>query len=302
VEDSKSTPNNTEYNRKLMLLSCQKSELITVADLIKKGVDPNYIDNNGQLALQVAIENQNLLLLRLLLRSPLIDVNIRFSSAQCTPLIFASKQKHAARLDMVKVICQSNTNLDVNALDKNGRSALTYGSFYGDYDLVKYLIDAGAAVNPHISNINSISPLIFAKRYNHARVITLLLQHGAQDIDSGGSLSQSTSSSGPARPKDDWMEVPTSQSTSSSPNSSLLSSVDISELIKTNPIPGNVASRVQKYRTSPAPPPRHPSNTKPPLPAVSLASTLEERPSNTKNDQNKRRNVSHTLHLVVDED
>jgi len=89
-----------------------------VGDLIKKGVDPNYIDRgSGQVPIQIAIESQNLNLLRLLLRSPLIDVNIRFSDVLCTPLIFAAKQKNGLRFDMVKILIQprdSGSKVDIN--------------------------------------------------------------------------------------------------------------------------------------------------------------------------------------------
>jgi len=34
---------SSEYNKKLLLLSAKKADLSAVGDLIKKGVDPNYI-------------------------------------------------------------------------------------------------------------------------------------------------------------------------------------------------------------------------------------------------------------------
>jgi len=116
------------------------------------------------------------------MKSPLMDPYIRFSDVQCTPLIYAAKQKSDSRVDFVRVLLQA-PNIDVNALDRNGRSALTYACFYGDYDLVKTLLDSNASQSLKNVDSNYISPLVFAKRYNHTLVVTLLIQYGAEDID-----------------------------------------------------------------------------------------------------------------------
>jgi len=159
---------------------------------------------------------------------------------------------------------------------------------------VKTLIDAGAAVNPQISN--SIPPLVFAKRYNHSKVVTLLLQNGAMDTDSP--IIPSLAVSLKSTRDDDFGDLPSPKTPSSLQSSSQLADEDISSLIKTNPLPGNLSNRSLKYRTSPAPPPRANNTPKPYVPT--LASTLNE--NRSPESQPKKRNISHTLHLVIDED
>jgi ankyrin repeat protein len=238
----KLSPNrtSTDYNKKLMLLSSQKADLPTVADLIKKGVDPNYIDRFGQLPIQVAIENQNLLLLRLLLKSPLLDINIRFGDVQCTPIIFAAKQKQGPRLEIIKTLIQSS--VDVNTVDKNGRSALTYACFFGDYDLVKTLLDADASVNNNSDNPNSVSPIVFAKRHNHISVVNLLLQYGAVDMDIAPVPLTKSHSVKLSVTETHELKIRTSKSKPKIPASSA----------QTSPINQSLSPRASKYRTSPA--------------------------------------------------
>eukprot|EP01124_Arcella_intermedia_P009625 TRINITY_DN16292_c0_g1_i1.p1 TRINITY_DN16292_c0_g1~~TRINITY_DN16292_c0_g1_i1.p1 ORF type:complete len:1859 (+),score=529.61 TRINITY_DN16292_c0_g1_i1:234-5579(+) len=181
---------SSEYNKKLFLLNVRKSDLLGVAELIKKGVDPNYIERTtGHTSLQIAIENQNINMLRLLMKSPLLNVNIQFGEVLCTPLIFICKQK-TGRVEMARILLHPRdvgSKVDVNVLDKNTRSALTYAAFYGDYDLVKLLIDCTANVNPSMDSANTETPLFYARRKGHNKVIDLLLENGAAERESKSS-------------------------------------------------------------------------------------------------------------------
>jgi len=193
----------------------------------------------------------------------LIDVNICFSDVLCTPLIFAAKQKNGLRFDMVKILIQprdSGSKVDINAADKNGRTALTYASFFGDYESVKILIESNANVNMNLENSNlnkkPESPLFYAKLYGHQKVVSLLLQNGAIDkevpILSKTKSPNLLSHSAPIVSEQD-LTVPPQKDRSSFTLISKDSMGYISSSVPKNP----------KYRTSPSPRIKNPTRSGP---------------------------------------
>ena len=67
----------------------------------------------------------------------------------------------------------------VDYRNKYGETALGYAAWFGQYDTAKMLIQRGADVNDHITNLDLRTPLHSAAYEGHVNVVELLLDHGA---------------------------------------------------------------------------------------------------------------------------
>jgi ankyrin repeat protein len=67
----------------------------------------------------------------------------------------------------------------VNAYAEDGFQALGLASFFGHYDVVEYLIKAGAPVNSVSRNGLKAAPIQSAAAAGYERIVELLLKHGA---------------------------------------------------------------------------------------------------------------------------
>jgi ankyrin repeat protein len=67
----------------------------------------------------------------------------------------------------------------VNAYAEDGFQALGLAAFFGHYDVVEYLVKAGAPVNSVSRNELKAAPIQSAAAAGYERVVELLLKHGA---------------------------------------------------------------------------------------------------------------------------
>lgn len=67
----------------------------------------------------------------------------------------------------------------VNTYAEDGFQALGLASYFGHYDVVEYLLKAGAPVNTTSRNPLSAAPVQSAAAAGHERIVDLLLKHGA---------------------------------------------------------------------------------------------------------------------------
>jgi len=87
-----------------------------------------------------------------------IDLNQRYIN-DCTLLMFVAKR---APLFPLKLLLDHRYNLELNAVDSNGRSALHYAVMEGHVENVKLLTEANADV--HLGDTTGATPLQTAKR------------------------------------------------------------------------------------------------------------------------------------------
>lgn len=170
-------------------------------------------DSRGQHALHLASERGYLSLAESLLRADLNSINVLDSNGQ-TPLHRAarggSKETVRSISNLFRAIDRRDTlgrtalhlaasmGFDqvieylciesaaeavdlVNLETKYGLTALHYASMRGNYQAVKLLVDAGAAVTV-ANNVQKWSPLHLAAENGHASVVELLIENGA-DIE-----------------------------------------------------------------------------------------------------------------------
>eukprot|EP00494_Astrolonche_serrata_P034443 UN34712 len=91
---------------------------------INMKIDSSDIDRRGYSALHVAVENENLDILRLLCKHPQIDINVTDLYGD-TPLIMACASVTENTIDIVNILLQKES-VDINIQNKEGRTALTY--------------------------------------------------------------------------------------------------------------------------------------------------------------------------------
>ncbi len=67
----------------------------------------------------------------------------------------------------------------VNAYSEDGFQALGLASYFGHFDVVEYLIKAGAPINSPARNELKAAPIQSAAAAGHAKIVDLLLKYGA---------------------------------------------------------------------------------------------------------------------------
>jgi len=198
-------------NSSALMFAAERGFLPIVTLLVDKGADVNYRNTYGYTALHAAVSGSHAEVVSALLEKG-ADVHAIEEKGR-TPLFFAIGQK---ALDVVRLLKEHGA--DVNARDKTHwtplfaaiekndpeiarylieqgaqvktddgggtRSPLLAAAYYGNVEMVKLLLDAGADVSVRMSkghmSYQNQSALDIAQRQGHAEVVELLKKAGAQ--------------------------------------------------------------------------------------------------------------------------
>ena len=145
-----------------------KDDARTVATLLQRGFDPNSRDEQGQVALYVALRAPSLAAADALLAHPQLDVNATNAVGE-TPLMMA-----ALRGQLVwahKLLARGAK------LHGDGWSALHYAAAGPEPEFVRLLLEKGAPTDAR--SPNGSTPLMMAARYGSEASVDLLLARGA---------------------------------------------------------------------------------------------------------------------------
>ncbi|XP_057774863.1 protein VAPYRIN-LIKE-like [Salvia miltiorrhiza] len=86
---------------------------------------------------------------------------------------------HAAvavkRVDMMEIVCLSYVDLDLNAVDVQGRTALHIAALNGHVEAIQFLVSVGADVD--VTDHEGWTPLHFAAEHGHLDAVERLLGH-----------------------------------------------------------------------------------------------------------------------------
>lgn len=139
-----------------------------IADLLKRGFDPNTRDETGQPGLTIAMQERSLNAARALLASKPIDVDALNSAGETALMMAALKGE----------LTGAQWLLDRGArINRVGWSALHYAATGPEPKLVQLLLDRGAEIDAQ--SPNGTTPLMMAAHYGSEDSVKLLLARGS---------------------------------------------------------------------------------------------------------------------------
>jgi hypothetical protein len=137
-------------------------------DLLRRGFDPSTRDEKGQPGLTIAMQENSLKAARVLLARPEVDINALNSSGESALMMAAIKGDLAG----VQLLLEHGAKVN-----QPGWSALHYAASGPEPKVVALLIERGADIDA--GSPNGTTPLMMAAQYGSEDSVTLLLDHGA---------------------------------------------------------------------------------------------------------------------------
>lgn len=145
-----------------------KNRADVVAAMLKNGVSPNLLVEDGDPALVRALRWDNQAVVKVLLAAPDIDVNQESRLGETALMLAALKGNEALARELVAKGAHVN---------KSGWTPLHYAATEGHVQLMQWLLDEGAEVNAQTRA--GVTPLYMAARKPSREAVLLLLKHGA---------------------------------------------------------------------------------------------------------------------------
>lgn len=139
-----------------------------VSALLDRGFDPNTRDPQGQLALILALRDENMAVVEALMARPQTQVSLLNASGESALMMAALK----GRLDWCERLLARGA-----PVNQSGWAPLHYAATGPEPRIVKLLLDRGAVVDAESPNRNTA--LMMAARYGKEESVTLLLARGA---------------------------------------------------------------------------------------------------------------------------
>lgn len=127
---------------------------------------PNHSCSKDKKIIHLAAQHASPRVLREFLKAD-VDVNAKDGQGYSALILAARFQRYEATQEIL------TAGANVNKTNKYGNTALSFAARFGSVDIVKELIDCGADVN--ISNNIGNTPLIRASHFGHARVVKELI-------------------------------------------------------------------------------------------------------------------------------
>ena len=139
-----------------------------VASLLERGFDPNAHDGSGQSALTLAVHERSDRVLDVLLKQPQLDLNARNSVGE-TALMLAALQ---GRLELTQRLIRQGASIS-----QDGWNPLHYAATGPEPEIVALLLQRGAPIEAR--SPNGTTALMMAARYGSEQSVALLLQQHA---------------------------------------------------------------------------------------------------------------------------
>lgn len=139
-----------------------------VGAALRRGVNPNVRDANGETGLIVAMRYESLNVARLLMDQPGIDLEAKAPNGNTALMMAAFRQNKTALMDMLKRGAQVN---------QTGWTALHYAAAAGSVEITTILLDKHAYIDAE--SPSGMTPLMIAAREGQEEVVELLLKEGA---------------------------------------------------------------------------------------------------------------------------
>ena len=141
-----------------------------INDLIELGANLDWINDQGNSVLHIAVHNQKNDLVKLFLKKG-VDANIRDTWNE-TPLHWAVRHND---LHLIKILFKYGS--DVNVMDIVGRTPLIFAVHSNNIGLVRFLLKKGA--DPNIQDDDNWTALFWAVRHRSIKIVKALISSGA---------------------------------------------------------------------------------------------------------------------------
>ena len=178
--------NNTELDVKQLelLVAIKNNDIIAVNTLMKEGVNPNFVDENGYSPLHLAVINNSLDSVESLLSYKDIDKEIKLPYEAtldnwylggATPLIVAS---YIGNADIMYALINADCNLRARD-DIDGAMPIHVAAANGNDDAVILLLEKDKTLVNETDNNGNDTPLHWASMKDKPYTVNVLLKYGA---------------------------------------------------------------------------------------------------------------------------
>jgi len=154
-----------------LMFACLFGPLEIVKMLVQNGADVHHTDRYGFTPLLLAIASDQRSIIGFLLQKG-ADINQRNVHNGYTPLLWVCTNPNSPP-DMVNYLLKNGANVD--AMNRNGETALLLAAAMGNDKKVKILLEYDPDVNGR--DIRGNTALSLASQYGHADVVRRLLSH-----------------------------------------------------------------------------------------------------------------------------
>lgn len=184
----------SEAKIKLLCDSCQANDIEEVTNIIMAGVDVNLLDDQGQLPLNIACQQNSMALVKLLVESG-ADVN-KHGTVKIGTSIESTQTQYPLHIackegcnDIVQFLLDHGA--DVKVTDEGGITALWLASSTGRTEIVQNLLKRGVAIDAktygwgdgtYKNSYQESTALLAACDSGHREVVEELLQHEADTM------------------------------------------------------------------------------------------------------------------------
>jgi ankyrin repeat protein len=158
----------------LWMASCNGDET-TVLKLIKDNVDINYLNENGDSSIHIALYKRQINIVKYLITAG-ANLNI-LNNKNMSPLDIAFKNNYTYMNFVHMLVNAGAKKLNVNKA-YNRITPLWRAIYHSDFDIIKMLIENGANVN--YINSNGNSPLEYAVKHQNTILSSILIKAGAK--------------------------------------------------------------------------------------------------------------------------
>ncbi|WP_300370244.1 ankyrin repeat domain-containing protein [Brachyspira sp.] len=186
VENNENQTNNTELDVKQleMLVAIKNNDIIALNTLVKEGVNPNFIDENGYSPLHLAVIKNSLDSVEILLTYKDINKEVKLPYKAtlnnwylggATPLITAA---YTGNADIVYALI--NAGCDIRARDDvDGSMPIHVSAANGNDDAITLLLEKDKTLVNETDNNGNDTPLHWAAMKDNPSTVNLLLKYGS---------------------------------------------------------------------------------------------------------------------------